>query len=149
MFTSEHQISLMVEEKPYCDDIRSVQRTGGGPSKKASSSLESARAMIKLNHERHTDVMYVDVCFPEDGACVDVIEVGEELGFPGMVQARVDLKQQIVYGLTIQNFTSFQRKMRWHFRIWSIAQMLELVVRTLRAGLGLDHSRNNKPALGF
>ena len=58
--------------------------------------------MIKFNDE--CDVCRMSVFRKEEGACIDVVEVGEELGFPGMVQARVDLRQQVVYGLTIAEF---------------------------------------------
>ena len=92
-----------------------------------------------MEHEPHTDVMHVDICAPEPGARIDVIEVGEAMGFPGQVLARVDLDRRIMYGITIQRFSSFRHRLMWRYRMASIQRALLLMVRTLCAGLRMDH----------
>ena len=96
----------------------------------------------KLEHEAHTDVAYIDICEPALGAKIDVVEIGSEIGFPfGQVMLRVDREQRLLLGLTIHQFSSFKRRLMWHYRIASIQRGLQLLVASLLAGMG----SNGKP----
>lgn len=87
-----------------------------------------------------TDVMFVDLLPLEEGSHVAVIDIGEAVGFPGQMQVRVDRERQLLYGLTIQNYTGFRRKLLWSYRMWSMQRAIELLVLTLIAGLGIEQS---------
>ncbi|MDR3763735.1 MAG: hypothetical protein P4M01_06525 [Acidobacteriota bacterium] len=118
-------------------------RTEKGPSIMA----EGEEVSVKLEHNTLTDVMYVDIQPLFEGSVVSVCEVGDSIGFPGQIQARFDADRGILYGLTIQNFSGFKRRLLWRYRMWSIQRALELLVATLKVGLGMDNHRNDRPAL--
>ena len=50
---------------------------------------------------------------------VQVIDVGEMVGFPGQVLARVDGENGELYGLTIENFSKFRRKLMRQYQVKS------------------------------
>jgi len=93
-----------------------------------------------LDHNPITDVMFVDLLPLEDGAHIEIIDIGTSLGFPGQIQLRVDTEHQILYGLTIQNYAGFRRKLLWQYRMWSFRRAIELLVYTLIAGLGIEQN---------
>jgi len=57
-----------------------------------------------FDHNPLTDVMFVDVRPLDKGAHISVVDIGDSLGFPGQVQLRVDLENEVVYGIIIQNY---------------------------------------------
>src|SRR5580658_10003189 len=97
---------------------------------------ESAEMNIRMDYNPRTDVMFVDLCPVRAGEQVEVIDVGEMLGFVGQVQVRLDPTRHTLYGITIQNYRGFRRKLLWHYRMWSMRRALEFLVTTLRAGVG-------------
>lgn len=118
--------------------------TGQGPSDLAQG------VTIHLQHNRLTDVMFVDLLPLEEGSNVTVIDIGEEIGFPGQIQVRVDNERQIFYGLTIQNYSGFRRKILWQYRMWSMQRAITLLVYTLIAGLGIDRrSTPRRPLMSY
>jgi len=142
MLTSSHQISTMAPEESDRVVLRNQQRAGGGKDPKGACVVAPE---IKTEYDRLTNVMHVDLCFPpEDAARVDVIDVGEQLGFPGQIVARVDMERKIIYGLTIQNFSGFKWRFFWRYRMASVQRALQFMLKVLRAGLWID--RNNRPA---
>ncbi len=94
--------------------------------------------------------MFVDLLPLEEGSHVEVMDIGDNLGFPGQIHVRVDLERQIFYGLTIQNYSGFKKKLLWRYRMWSMKSAIQLLIYTLIAGLGID-SRNNRhrPAMSY
>lgn len=106
------------------------------------SLIMAQKIEVNLEHNSLTDVMFVDLLPLEEGSHVEIIDIGYALGFPGQMQLRVDPERQILYGLTIQNYTGFRRRLLWQYRMWSFQRAIELLVFTLIAGLGIDqHSR--------
>jgi len=100
---------------------------------------------LKLEHESHTDVAYVDICEPAPGAKIDVVEVGSEMGFPlGQVMLRLDREHRQLLGLTIHEFSSFKHQLMWYYTVVSIQRGLQLLVASLRAGMG--STRETVPA---
>jgi hypothetical protein len=95
---------------------------------------------VHLDHNSLTDVMFVDLLPLEEGSLVEIVDIGQALGFPGQMQLRVDPERQILYGLTIQNYTGFRRKLLWRYRMWSFQRAIELLVYTLIAGLGIEQN---------
>jgi len=112
--------------------------TGRGTEKR------EADFSMKFDHNPITDVMFLDVCPVSEGDRVAVIDVGEQLGFPGQVQARVNLEKEVFYGLTIQNFSGFKRRLQWRYRMLSIQRALQFLVLTLLAGLRIDQSATSQ-----
>ena len=99
---------------------------------------------INLKYNDLTDVMFVDLLPLEENSRVVVIDIGDQLGFGGQVQVRVDLEKQIFYGLTIQNYSGFRRKLLMRYGMWSMQRALRLLVTTLMAGLSLDRHSNHQ-----
>jgi hypothetical protein len=97
-----------------------------------------------MHLEAHTDVMFVDLCEASPNDLIDVVDVGEQVGFPGQIQVRVNRDKQILYGITIQKFSRFKRSLFWKYRMASVRHALFLLVIGLCAGLRLEHPR---PAL--
>jgi uncharacterized protein YuzE len=98
---------------------------------------------LKLEYERETDVMYVDLCPPGSDAQIDVFEVGENIGFPGQVLVRIDRSNQKLLGVTIQRYSSFKRKLLWKYRMISVVWALNLLVGSLRAALAIGDKEHN------
>lgn len=141
MPTSSHQIPTMAAESDRIV-LRNQRGSGAGTNPQGTCAVAKE---VTLDHDKLTDVMHVDVCLPPEGtARVDVVDVGEQLGFPGQIVARVDLDRRIIYGLTIQNFSRFRRSFLWKYRMASIQRALQLMLNVLRTGLWIDH--NNRPA---
>lgn len=101
------------------------------------------RQEITLVHERHSDVAHVIVCEPRPGAKIETVEIGDRVGFPGLITARVDA-DGVLYGISIQNFASFKRTVRWQNRMLSLHKAIELIVRTLQAGLCIEHGQQHR-----
>lgn len=89
---------------------------------------------IKLEYERHTDVMHVDISEPRAGSVIDALEVGDQLGFPGQIVLRVERDTQTPVGISICRFRSFKRKLLWNYRIASFDKAIRLFVDFLRTG---------------
>ena len=129
--TDQHVVQLPRESI----GTRISQRTGD-PEENALS--------INLKYNDLTDVMFVDLLPLEENSRVVVIDIGDQLGFGGQLQVRVDLENQIFYGLTIQNYSGFRRKLLWKYGMWSMQNALRLLVTTLMAGLSLDRHSNHQ-----
>jgi len=93
---------------------------------------------VTVEHIKSSDLMFVDIKQPKEGAKITTIEVGEMLGFPGQILARVDYENEILYGLTIHNAKSFKRKLLWHYKMANAKRALSLVVAAIRAGLCIE-----------
>lgn len=131
MLTSEHQIQGVGKESNRVVVRRRSGSTGQGA---VAETLN-----FQMEHEPHTDVMHVDMCTPAPSARIDVIEVGEAIGFPGQIVARVDLEKRIVYGVTIQRYSAFRRGVFWKYHMASVQSALQLLIKSLCAGLRMNH----------
>jgi hypothetical protein len=141
MPTSGGEIQAVAHEESDRVVLRDQRGSGEGENPEGSCDLAHK---ITMDYDRPTDVMHVDFCTPANNDRVDVLDVGEQAGFPGQVVARVNLERRIFYGITIQNFSSFKRRLFWMYRMASIQRALELMLNMLRAGLWIG--RNNRPA---
>ncbi len=123
------------------------QRTIRGTGERATClATKEGEMKFTLEHNPFTDVLFVDLWPLEPGSTVEVIELGQVLGFPGQIQARVDREKQIFYGMTIQNYAGFRRTLMWRYRMWSVRRAIQLLVTTIVAGLCIDQKR---PAMSY
>lgn len=99
------------------------------------------REDMTLEHNKSTDLMFVDIKIPAPGTKITTIDVGEMIGFPGQILARVDYENEVLYGLTIQNASSFKRKLLWRYGMASAKHALELVMASICAGLKIEERR--------
>ena len=134
MSTGSHQIPRLAEEA----SDRDVLRHRGEPDPCHGKSTVGEALTLKMQHEQHTDVMHVMLCDPAPDDRIDVIEVGESLGFPGQILARVNLDRRVVYGVTILRYSSFKRRIMWHYHMASTQRALLFLIKTLCAGLRMD-----------
>jgi hypothetical protein len=141
MSTSSHQIQAVAAEESDRVVLRDHRGGCSGATEEGPSTMASE---VKLHHDRHTDVMYADFCFPAEHDHVDVMDIGDCLGFPGQIVARVNREKKIIYGLTVQNYSSFRWKIVWQYRMTSIQRALQLMMNVLRTCLWID--RGGRPA---
>lgn len=90
---------------------------------------------FQVIHEKHTDVAHVDLASPIPGSVVDAVDVGDDLGFPGQIVARLDRNHNVLLGVSIQNFSSFKKELRLEYGISSPQRALRLLINSLRAGM--------------
>ncbi|HXE05085.1 MAG TPA: hypothetical protein VN579_03790 [Bryobacteraceae bacterium] len=106
--------------------------------------MENGENDIRMQYERHTDVMHVDLAEPKPDARVHAIEVGHWVGFKGRVIARVGDDGEL-FGLTIMEFTSVKRTLHFRYKAFAWKQTLLLVVHAILAGLALGEMRHHCP----
>jgi len=150
MVTSGHQIGMgcEIEGKGVTStrDQHVVQLSSGHAGERTGEGKADCTEGLKFNFEYNnlTDIMFVDLLpSVQLDSRVVVIDIGDELGFAGQVQVRVDIEKQIFYGLTIQNYSGFKRKLQWRYRMWSIQAAILFLVKTLMAGLNIDRSSHH------
>lgn len=147
MASSGHQIQMdrSVEGSTH---QHMVLDNPGPVTRRTSKGPEGMAQEMTFEHNALTDVMFVDLCPVQMGDQVEVFDVGGPLGFPGQIQFRVNREKEVVYGLTIQNYSGLRRKLLWRYRMWSIQRAMRFLVITLLAGLQIDqHSRPDRHAL--
>jgi hypothetical protein len=87
---------------------------------------------IRLTHRRNTDVAHLDFCEALESETVEVADFGDQIGFPGQVLVRFNPATGQVYGLTIQGYTSFKRKLMWKHRTLRFQAALEALVERIK-----------------
>jgi hypothetical protein len=128
-----------IEDQDHSNVVVDTRRRS--QSRIEQGALVMAKEMnFNLDHNPITDVMFVDLLPLEAGSRVEIIDIGESLGFPGQMQLRVDPERQLLYGITIQNYSGFRRKLLWQYRMWSFRRAIQLLVYTLIAGLGIEQN---------
>ena len=147
MGTCGHQIGMgrEIEDRApqkSADNQHMVQLSGGFPTAANDKGKNNFQETMNINlqYNELTDVMFVDILPIADDSHVDVIDIGEKMGFSGQIQIRVDMDKQIFYGLTIQNYSGFKRKLMWRYRMWSIQSALRFLITILLAGLNVERN---------
>jgi hypothetical protein len=128
---------VRTEETSHQHVVRVPASAAGRRTEKGEADFPMT---LRFDHNPVTDIMFLDVCPVNEGDHVVVIDVGEQLGFPGQIQARVNVEKEVFYGLTIQNFSGFKRRLQWRYRMLSIHRALRFLVLTLLAGLRIDQN---------
>jgi hypothetical protein len=129
MFAGSHQRAGLAEEA----DNHDLSRDEMGGSSERPRTVGTGDA-IRTHYDKHGDIMFVDVCEAQLGDQIDVVDVGEETGFPGQIQVRVNQEKRIFYGITIQNFSSFKRRLFWKYRMASVNSAILWLITSIRAG---------------
>lgn len=93
---------------------------------------------LVFEHIKSRHVLFVDIEQPPEGSRITTIDVGEMLGFPGQILARIDYENEIFYGLTIQNATNFKRKLLWQYKMANAKRAIALLIAAIRAGLRIE-----------
>jgi hypothetical protein len=129
MPTSSRQIPTLAEKESDHHVLR-----GSGESDSERTCAVGENVKITMDYDRNTDVMFLDLCGEPPHARIEVFDIGDHVGFPGQVLARVDAENGMVYGITIQRYSAFKHKLMWGYRMASIRRALQLFVNTLVAG---------------
>lgn len=104
---------------------------------------------IYMEREAHTDVMYVDICRPSENSVIDVIDLGDKFGLPpGQFLARVSREDTELIGFTIHRFSSFNRTLKWKFRVLSARRAILLLVDAVIAGIRASNQSRNRTHVG-
>jgi hypothetical protein len=129
-----HQISRLDEEAGDRSDIRNFR----APDSKGQADMAEA---LTLEHERNTDVMFADVRQPLPNVRIDVMDIGEIIGFPGQVHVRVQRAgdETVLLGLIIQNYSAFKKRVARRYRIISVRHAILLLVEALAAAFRIEH----------
>jgi hypothetical protein len=151
MVTSSHQIGMGCEieseNSARAGNQHVVQRSGGLTGERVGERKSDQEGLnITLQYNELTDVMFVDLLPLQENSRVEVVDIGDKIGFSGQIQVRVDMENQIFYGLTIQNYSGFRRKLLWRYRMWSMQSALYFLINTLMVGLSIDR-HSNRPAI--
>ena len=126
--------------------LNSTRPIAEGTGQRAPSLAKADEEMnVQMEYNSHTDVMFVDLCPVDEGDRVETFDVGDMLQFPGQIQVRINRQKRMIYGMTIQNYSGFRRKLVWRYHTLSARRALWLIVTTLVAGLMIDSGR--RPAL--
>lgn len=131
---------------PEKEADRDVLRRPKGIHPSRSCAL-AEEEKITLEHVKSTDLLFVDLRQADKEASITTLDVGAKLGFPGQIYARVDRDREIIYGLTIQNYSGFRRRLFWRYRMASMYRALQLMIASVRVGLCLDNHYHERPAL--
>lgn len=126
------------------EDDRHVLWSGEGVSTFGSSDM--AKEALMFEHNKYTDAMFVTVREPGQNAKISVVDVGEILGLPGQVQARIDAANGAVLGLTIQNYAGFRKRLFWRYKMIAVEEAVKFLIATLRANLCIDREYHRAPA---
>jgi hypothetical protein len=83
----------------------------------------------RFTHRKGTDIAHIDVAEPLPGDPIEVIEAGDEFGFPGQILVRKNPRTGTIYGITIQGYASFKRKLMWKHRTLRVQAALNALVK--------------------
>ena len=142
MPASSYQTGMVGEDETHRDILRGRKRIHSS----GSCSLAEKEKMT-FEHIKSTDVLFVDVRAIDKDATITTLDVGALLGFPGQIYARVDRDREIIYGLTVQNYRGFRRRLLWRYRMASMHRAMQLIISAVRVGLCLDNRYHDAPAL--
>ncbi len=132
----------MAEEATNRDVLRRSKRLPATRSRFVAKEEE-----IRFEHIRSTDVMFVDIRDVPEGAKICTIDVGAAIGVPGQIHARVDVERELIYGLTVQNYRAFRRRMFWRYHFASIKKAIRFLIAALRINMSLEGRCGNQHAL--
>lgn len=103
---------------------------------------------IHLEHDRATDVAFVDICETREGANIEVLDVTECLGLKCQVLARIDSETGNMLGLIIQNYGSFRREIRVKYVALAVDRIIDLIVGKVKGVIATSHAQSShQPAL--
>jgi len=100
----------------------------------------------KLQYRRATDIAHIDLSEPLPTDRIEVEEAGEHFGFPGQILVRYNPDTRAIYGITIQRYSSFKRKLMWRHRTLRVQAALDALVTKVVELCGSDQGRR-VPAL--
>jgi hypothetical protein len=101
---------------------------------------------IQLNHDKTTDVAYIDVAEMASKARVRVIDVSEHVGLRCQVLARVDAETGEFFGLIIEDYSKFRREVMKKYVAFQVEKIIDLIVSKVKeslnseTGLALSHA---------
>jgi len=93
--------------------------------------ITEPRQEISLNHNRTTDVAFVDI-LPVPNGRIEVVDVSETLGIRTTVLARFDEDGNLI-GLTIENYRQFRREVMRKYLAFAVDRIIALLVDRVRS----------------
>lgn len=96
---------------------------------------------VKFTYRRNTDIAHVDVVEPPPQAEVAVKEIGDEVGFPGLVLVRFDANTGQLYGMTFQRWSKIKRTLMWRNRTVRVRRAINDLVNKIVEFCGNETSR--------
>lgn len=100
----------------------------------------------QLEHDKLTDVAFIDVCEPTANARIEVIDVTEFLGLKSQVLARMDCESGDLLGLIIQDYSAFRREIRLKYVAFAVDRIIDLIVGKVK-GFVTTTTSSAHPAL--
>jgi hypothetical protein len=95
----------------------------------------------RISHRKTTDVAHIEIVDPLPSDPVEVLDAGDQLGFPGQVLIRFNPETGTVYGITIQGYSSFKRKLMWQNRTLRIQEAINALVMKVKELCGRQSHR--------
>jgi hypothetical protein len=62
-------------------------------------------------YEKRVDTLFVELQETPVGVSVAIVQIGEEVGFPGQIVARVDPETHVIYGVVIEKWSRIDRQL--------------------------------------
>lgn len=94
---------------------------------------------IHLEHDKQTDVAFVDICEAAANVHIEVIDVTEDLGLKCQVLARINAEDGTLFGLIIQDYGSFRREIRRKYIAFAVDRLLALIIDAARGAIVKNH----------
>ncbi len=91
-----------------------------------------SRTAIHLQHDKTTDVAFVDLSDAPKGSRIDVIDVSESIGLKTTVLGRFDENGKLL-GLTIENYKQFRREVMRQYLALAVERIIGLLIDRVKA----------------
>jgi uncharacterized protein YuzE len=96
------------------------------------------RPAIQVQHDKTTDVAYVDLFDAPKGIRIDVIDVSGSIGLRTTVLGRFDENGKLL-GLTIENYKQFRREVMRQYLALAVERIIVLLVDRVKASFSESH----------
>ena len=101
----------------------------------------------QLEHDKLTDVAFIDVCEATTNAHIEVVDVTEFLGFRSQVLARMDSESGDLLGLIIQDYSAFRREIRLKYVAFAVDRIIDLIISKVKGFVTTSTSSPHQAAL--
>ena len=138
MATSRNQVSQQDpkghSQPLYQNVLRSKQRTRRTAhlGEEAMSHIATITPAITLQHNKTTDMAFIDILPTPQGGRIDVVDVSDTLGIGTTVLARFDEDGNLL-GLTIENYRHFRREVRYKYLSFAVDRIISLLVEKVKS----------------
>lgn len=97
---------------------------------------------FSIQRDNFAGVLYANTATPPPDAQIDVVDIGDEVGFPQLILARRDARTGELYGITVRDEQAFREAAENAYGTDNVRRALTLLLKPLTAGWGHSPKRN-------